>query len=162
MKVLHHPEEVTDGRRRNMKGSIPSGSSTPNQTTSSKGADVPSIVNTQAVPSRLLNSPSVSKSSTSNQTPSSKGADAPRIVNTQAVTSRVLDSPPVVLQATTHAGTSGSNQRKRTRANTQAELAVAERASLNTVRRCDSAVTKRRRSTSRHTNGEGSSSDASG
>ncbi|GJY01757.1 hypothetical protein Tco_0359909 [Tanacetum coccineum] len=35
-------------------GSIPSGSSTPNQTTSSKGVDVLSIVNTQAVPSRVF------------------------------------------------------------------------------------------------------------
>ncbi|GJW28776.1 hypothetical protein Tco_0045651 [Tanacetum coccineum] len=43
-----------------------------------------------------------------------------------------VNSPPDVLQATTHAATSGSNQRKRTRANTQAELAVAEGSSLNT------------------------------
>ncbi|GKC46744.1 hypothetical protein Tco_1064466 [Tanacetum coccineum] len=85
-----------------------------------------------------------SGSSTPNQTTSSKGVDVLSIVNTQAVPSRVLNSPPVVLQATTHAGTSGSNQRKRTHANTQAELAVAEGSSLNTVCRCDSADTKRR------------------
>ncbi|GKC70825.1 involved in de novo 2-like protein [Tanacetum coccineum] len=74
----------------------------------------------------------LSGSSAPNQTTSSKGVDVLSIVNTQAVPSRVLNSPPVVLQATTHAATSGSNQRKRTRANTQAELAVAEGSSLNT------------------------------
>ncbi|GJW26071.1 retrotransposon protein, putative, unclassified [Tanacetum coccineum] len=61
--------------RETSEGSIPSGSSTPNQTTSSKGVDV---------------------------------------------------------LTTTYAATSGSNQRKRTRANTQAELAVAEGSYLNT------------------------------
>ncbi|GJY96487.1 hypothetical protein Tco_0513397 [Tanacetum coccineum] len=65
-----------------------------------------------------------------------------------------IKAPPVVLQ--------GSNQRKRTRANTQAELAVAEGSSLNTMCRCDSTDIKRRRCTTRHTNGEGSSSAPSG
>ncbi|GJY15416.1 hypothetical protein Tco_0385838 [Tanacetum coccineum] len=73
-----------------------------------------------------------------------------------------IKAPPVVLQATTHFATSGSNHRKRTRSNTQAELVVTEGSSLNTVCRCDSADIKRRRCTTRHTNGEGSSSAPSG
>ncbi|GJU94320.1 hypothetical protein Tco_1319076 [Tanacetum coccineum] len=89
-----------------------------------------------------------------NQAASSEGAHVNTIGNTQGVHNQVLNLASVILQ--------GSNQRKRTYGNTQAESAMAKEPSSKRVRRSDLAATKRRRSTVTWANGEGSSSNPSG
>nr|GFA91858.1 hypothetical protein [Tanacetum cinerariifolium] len=86
-----------------------------------------------------------------------QGAHVNTIGNTQGLHNHVPNSAPVILEASTHARASGSNQRKRTHGNTQAESATAKEPSSKRVRRFDSVATKMWRSTVTWANGEGSS-----